>query len=290
MFLLLLLFLFSTRLLTPQPAHAQVPLFYQLNNAYHSDSFGIGFFALPTSAPTPSVLGATTTSNQNGSTNPVSGTFTIAVLGDSMIDTLTPSLPQLRSALKSYYPQADFKLLNYGFGGSNLEYAIYRLSHEYNYLGRQIPSLISQKPDIIVLESFAYNNYGNSQPGLDKQWQELSTIIADIKKALPNTKIVLAATIAPNSTIFGNGIKDVSFSADQKLEKSTTIRRYLDNLIHFAQSQNYPLADAYHPSLLNDNGNPLYINAGDSLHPSGPGGVLFCNIVTKTIFDSQLIN
>src|SRR3972149_830689 len=42
--------------------------------------------------------------------------YTIALIGDSMIDTLGFDLPHLAAALKKLYPTTQFNLLNYGMG------------------------------------------------------------------------------------------------------------------------------------------------------------------------------
>jgi len=295
-FLFLILFLSF-----PRSTSAQIPLFYQLLEAYHPSSLSYSdttsVSSLATILPLTPILSA-----EPAISTPISSQvlgaaiggngkiITIAVLGDSMIDTLTPSLPQLQTALQEYYPTTKFNLLNYGGGGSNIEDGLNRLLNDHEYLGKKIPSLISQKPDIIVVESFAYNNFGNSESGINRHWLDLGAIVHNIKTLLPDTKIVLAATIAPNSIVFGNGIKDSHFTALDKLEKSKTIRLYLQNLVNFATSENYPLADAYQPSLFNDEGYLPFINSGDHLHPSGPGGEFFCDTVAKAIFDHKLID
>jgi len=210
--------------------------------------------------------------------------LTVAVLGDSMVDVLQPDLPQLRAALRKDFPGTDLRLYNFGVGASNLEYASYRLIHDYVYLGKHFPSVLSVKPDILVLESFAYNNFGDSQDGLDKQWLLLGEIITKTKKLSPNTKVILAATIAPNSAVYGDGIDGIDWPSDQKAARAATVKKYLENLINFANSQGYPLADAYHPSTdTKGEGKLVYINAGDHLHPSGPGGELFCQKLAEVI-------
>jgi len=286
---------------------AQIPLIYQLMQAYRPSSLidersVINSPALVTPipsipvvpVPTPKepILGATT--NVNDPLPAIGGgedekIITIGVLGDSMIDTLQPDLPQLAAALKKYYPDKKFNILNYGAGGSNIEYGLFRLKNDYEYLGKKIPSLLSQKPDIIVLESFAYNNFGNSQSGIDRQWLALGAITTTIKESLPKTAILLAATIAPNSIIFANDVPGLHFTALEKVEKTGTIKLYLQNLINFAGSQNFPLANAYNPSLNGQEGNRLYINAGDNIHPSGPGGELFCGLVAKALSDNNMV-
>ena len=238
--------------------------------------------------PNPKVVTAKITKTENYQPAP-SRSYTIAVLGDSMIDVMQPELPQLSSSLKKLYPQHQFKLLNYGVGASNIEYAAERLTSNYTYLEKEFSSLLSQNPDIIIIESFAYNHGENSQSGLDRQWLALAKIIETIKSR-SQAKIVLAAAIGPDENTLCDGIDGINLPPDQKREKAQTIRAYLQNLINFATSQNYPLADAYHSSLdSNGNSRPIYINAGDHLHPSGPGGELLAKKIAEAIFKNNLL-
>lgn len=102
-------------------------------------------------------------------------------------------------------------------------------------------------------------------------------------------KIVLAATIAPDQNTLCDGIPGISLMPDQKQGKAATIKAYLQNLVNFAHSQGYPLADAFHASLdSSGNGKSVYVNAGDHLHPSGPGGELFCQKIADVIWQNKL--
>ena len=237
--------------------------------------------------PQPQVLGAAAT--QEIIEESTTGSSTIAVLGDSMIDVMQPELPQLKNALKNFYPQVQFKLLNYGVGASSLEFGLERLTSNYTYLGKDFPSLLSQNPDIIVIESFAYNHWANNQSGLDRQWLTLAKIVETIKNQ-SQAKIILAAHIGPDETSLCDGIEGLHLLPKQKREKAQNIRAYLQNLINFATSQGYPLADAYHPSLdSNGNGQSIYVNAGDHLHPSGLGGELFAQKIAEAIAKNNLL-
>ena len=278
--ILLLFFLFLT---SAVPASAELPILHQLFFAYLPSS-DYNF-----SLQEGSVLGAQTTSlSTSTQSSTTTKTITIAVLGDSMIDTLGAQIPSLNSALQSLYPNVKFKILNYGLGSSNIESGLIRLTEGYVNKSQQYPSLISNRPDIVVVESFSYNNFGNSQDGINKHWLNLGAITTTLKKELPETKIVLAATIAPNSVSFANGI--LNLTSLEKIERCNTIKLYLQNLINFATSQKFPLADAYHPSLSGNDGHKTYINPADNIHPSPSGATLFSNIVAQTIFDNKLID
>lgn len=304
-FALILLCLFSK----PGVVQAQafVPIELQLKAAYRPLSFqefqSLPVFAeasLPIPAPTKifstgQVLGASTTSPQPelppSQATPTSKTITVALLGDSMIDTLGPDFPRLKDSLLRYYPKDfNFNIVNYGKGSDTIEGGLKRLVEDYEYKSATFPSLISLAPDIIVVESFAYNNFGNTQEGFDRHWLNLGAIVSTIKAKLPNTKIVLHTTIAPNAIVFANGIPGMNFSAVEKLEKTQTIKYYLERTITYAQSQGIILADAYTPSLVGPNGDKLYIDKVDNLHPSTDGKDLIANIIAKTIYDNRLIS
>lgn len=243
-------------------------------------------FAQLLSSPV-SVLGESTESaeliqNNQQSDPDLKAQYTIALLGDSMIDTLGRDLPHLKQALKERYPTISFTLLNYGVGASNIEHGKDRLTNGYTYLGESKPPLLSQNPDIIIIESFAYNHWNNNQSDLDRQWLTIAKIIDTIKQHNPQTKIVLASTIAPYCPTYTNG--SANLAEPYKFIACTTAKAYLKNMVNFATSQNYPLADAYHPSLQSDgNGAPKYINQGDHIHPSDAGKALFAEKVVEAI-------
>lgn len=269
------------------------PLYYQLLEAYHPSSFNPSTPSISIveniPSPTPQVLGIKT--NLPSYLPAVGGegkVVNLVLLGDSMIDTISTDLCQ--KSFQKYFPTSKFNLLKYGYGSTTIESAQKRLTETTNYLGKDNPSILSQNADIILIESFAYNNFGNTQSGIDRHSLTLKKLIDTIKEKTPDTKILLASTIAPNSITFGNGIKNMHFSALEKIEKANTIKLYLQNLINFASKNNLPLADAFHPSLFGQNGSELLISSTDHLHPSSLGAELFCDTVAKSILDNQLIN
>ena len=300
MFFVLLLPIFVF-LIFPSPVKAQIPLFHQLIAAYQPQKHLVSV--------NPQILGTNTIADNTkdqvknlekltplNSTSLSTGTppniggdgpvITIAFLGDSMVQTLDSQI--IEKSLTKYYPGHKFNILNYGLGASDIEYGLFRLKNNYQHQGTDIPSLFSQKPDIIVIESFAYNNFGNTQSGIDRQWLALGAITTDIKNTLPNSKILLTATIAPHSVVFGNG-SQFSFTSLEKIEKTNTIKLYLQNLVNFATSQNFPLANAFTRSLINNQGNLNFISTTDHIHPSSQGATFFADTIASAISRYLLI-
>jgi hypothetical protein len=216
--------------------------------------------------------------------------YTIALLGDSMTDTLGPNIPHLQTKLTVLFPATTFTLLNYGVGGTNIDYGIERLINSYTYLGKTIPSLISQNPDVVVVESFGYNPYPYDSGALEKHWLQMATVVDSLKKSLPGVKIIIAATIAPNSQVFGDGAPGIAFALQDKIERTTVIKQYLDSTVKFARSQQLPLADAYHPSLdARGDGKLIYINGGDHIHYSDAGRAFFAQKIADAIIANHLL-
>lgn len=241
-----------------------------------------------TNPPHQRVAGEATTNVGELEENPNDRIQRIALLGDSMIDTLGRDLPYLRKKLESSYPEKVFMLYNYGHGSTNLDQGCARLTQETTYLTTTYPPIVSMKPQIIVLESFAYNHWSAASHDLDRHWITLARCIDIIKKESPNTRIILAATIAPNAQINGSALQD--FSPENRREWNTTTHAYLQNMLRFAVSEKYPLADAYTPSLdQTGQGHVKYIDTTDHLHPSDAGKILFSETVADTIVKNGMI-
>jgi lysophospholipase L1-like esterase len=243
----------------------------------------------------PAVLG-TTTEQEIPRAEPVievkkaRRNVTIALLGDSMIDTLGPGVPELAQEIASRAAHISPTILNYGVGATNIDYGIQRITNDYEYLGKQIPALASQHPDIVIIESFGYNPYPFDTGALDKHWLALAAAVDSVKKTIPGAQIVIATTVAPDEKRFGDGAAGLAFSAAEKERQARNIRSYLESTIKFAQGQNLPLADAYTDSLdQNGNGREEYINSGDHIHTSEAGRKYFAQKVTEALMAHKLL-
>lgn len=216
--------------------------------------------------------------------------YTIAVLGDSMVDTLGPDVPHLKHRLEQQYSGTKFTLLNYGVGSTNIESGLLRITQDYQYLGVNHPSVASQKPDVVIVESFGYNPFPDAPDPLNRHWLDLAHMVDTIKKYIPDAKIMIAATIAPDANSFGDGIPGFSFDPVSKQELTALIKSYLDNAVRFAQGEHLPFADVYHASLdRNGNGKAGYINTGDHIHPSEAGKAFFARKVSESIQEYHLL-
>ena len=218
--------------------------------------------------------------------------ITVSLVGDSMIDTLGPVGSGLAQRLNAIYPNATFTIINHGVGAENIDSGLRRLTNSYTYLGLGRNSVVSEHPDVVVIESFGYNPFPQADinDALTTHWLRLAAMVDTIHQQLPETKIVIAATIAPNWDVFGDGAPGISFTPEGKHTKVEEIKKYLENTIAFAKSQNIPLADAYHGSLDKDgNGFVRYINPGDHIHYSDSGRAYFSQIVANSIISNRLL-
>lgn len=233
-------------------------------------------------SPTPTAVPVTRKSKKDA--------MSITIVGDSMVDTLGPEVGGLGNKLRVTYPTTTFTIINHGVGAENIDSGLLRLTSGYTYLGSPRPSVVSQKPDVIIIESFGYNPYPFDEGALTKHWLQLAAMVDVIKQQLPETKIMIAATITPNWNVFGDGAPFLNFSAEGKKQKVETIKSYIDNAVKFAQSQKLPLADAFHPTLDSaGNGKLGYINGGDHIHYSDSGRSYMASILANALISNKLL-
>lgn len=247
-------------------------------------------FATPPTTPTPTALPTPNPTGTYHSTQQRS--YTISLLGDSMMDTLGPVGGGLAKKLNTTYPNATFTVINHGVGAENIDSGLRRLTNGYSYLGLGRNAVLSEKPDIIVIESFGYNPYPlpDLQDALTKHWLKLAEIVDVIRRELPETRIVIAVTIAPNWDVFGDGAPGLSFDPEGKRMKVEEIKKYLESTIAFAKSQGLPLANAFTTSVdANGNGKLSYINPGDHIHYSDAGRSLMAQKIADAIIANKLL-
>lgn len=211
----------------------------------------------------------------------------IALLGDSLVDTLffAGEFWELRNMLEKTKPENRVQLLNYGVGTTDVELGLYRLTHDYEYKerGRFLPSLVSQNPDIIIVESFAYNHWTDSRADLDRYISTHQKIL-DTLTNTDTAKVFLLSPIAPNKEIYTKGIPVLGWSEERRLREYETTKMYLEKFIEYARSTDKPLVDCYHASQKDGDGDPKYISNVDFLHNSAYGRQLNAEMIYKMSF------
>ena len=175
----------------------------------------------------------------------------IAALGDSMTESLGESFSELFEILSKLYPDMDFKFFNYGVGGTRAGYGLWRLTHEYEYNTKTWPSLVSLEPDMVLLESFAYNNASDGiyADGL-KHFTEMHMQIVETLHEKTSAKIIFVATIAPDIKHFLEGNMNFIYTPESVLRRMAEDRiKYLKEGLRIAGNLDLPIANVYQTCL-----------------------------------------
>ena len=206
--------------------------------------------------------------------------YTIAIFGDSMVDTMGERLEYLQKILDSKYPQAKFNLYNYGIGGQNVEQGLARFEISLLNRKRLYPPIPSLVPDVLIIGSFAYNPF--STHDRNRHYMLLKDLINKAKKVSPN--VYLLAEIAPLKTGFGKGKNGVNMEEHIALEQALHIIEQLDDVINLSKAQNIPLINVYYESRVDGSyGNPEFVNKDDGIHPSVAGQLFTAELIAINI-------
>lgn len=222
----------------------------------------------PSQEPTPEPTAALTKSY-------VKNSYSIAVYGDSMVDTMGERLEYLEHSLKRLYPSVSFTLYNYGKGSENVEMGLERWNSPLDYQDRHYPSIAEVRPDIIIMGSFAYNPFSPYER--DRHWVGLTRLIETAKSVTPN--VYMLAEIAPLRNNFGKGPQGVNWDEQTAHTHSGHIIEQLENAVGLTRTLNVPLIDVFHAS----SGNASYVNSSDGIHPSVAGHEFTADIIANTI-------
>ncbi|KKS80270.1 MAG: hypothetical protein UV54_C0011G0002 [Candidatus Beckwithbacteria bacterium GW2011_GWA2_43_10] len=206
------------------------------------------------------------------------GEYRIAILGDSMVDTAGTGFFGLEKRLNDYYSQTDVKIFNYGAGATDLEYGLFRLTNDYQYLGKTVPALLKVEPDIVIVESMAYNHWSDTKEDLDRQWLTMGKIVDTIKKDSA-AEVVFLTTIAPNTKVYAKNIDGLNLTEEDRLNRVKTVRMYIKNMINFSGSQGVPLINIYQASLGAGGEGKLKYISEDGLHLSEQGHKLTAEMI-----------
>lgn len=228
--------------------------------------------AIPTPSPSPS---------QRASLKLLKSSYTIAIFGDSMVDTMGENLEYLQKSLKAKYPQTSFNLYNYGMGGQNVAQGLERFGSAFSYQSRSYPPITQIKADVIIVGSFAYNPFASH----DKQRHQeiLARLVSEAKAT--GAQVYLLAEIAPLKVGFGVGPSGINWPAELANMQAEHIVEQLENVFFLSKSLNVPFISAYSLSKSTDSkfGMKVYVNGSDGIHPSVQGHVLMSNLIAASL-------
>ena len=239
--------------------------------------------AVATSAILSSTPELTSSPSPTTTTLPEKSSYSIAIFGDSMVDTMGEHLEYLRDTLVNKYPQTKFNLYNYGIGGQNVQEGLARFESPFTNRERQYPALPVLNPDILIIGSFAYNAF--STHDRNRHYTLLKELVNKSKTL--SSQIYLMAEIAPLKIGFGKGKNGVNMQENIAYEQAIHIIEQLDNAVNLSISEDVPLINAYYESRIDGKfGDPYYVNPDDGIHPSVAGHSLTAEtIVLKTKLD-----
>ncbi len=211
----------------------------------------------------------------------IEGAYKIAIVGDSMVETMGDSLEYLQEPLKEKYPNAKFVFYNYGHGSENVESAVNRLDAPFSRLNRNYPALSDLKPDVLVVASYAYNPLVPYSK--DNHWAGLVELVTKANQITDNLYILVE--IAPLEKGFGEGVGGVNWPVDVANEHAGHIVELLQNGLGVAETMKVPLINVYSHSKLKDSsfGDPKYVDAHDGIHPSVEGQKLTARAIAEVV-------
>ncbi|MDP2632787.1 MAG: GDSL-type esterase/lipase family protein [Candidatus Curtissbacteria bacterium] len=236
----------------------------------------------PSPSPTPTPV--ETPTNPSPSPTPIpklsKSTYSIAIFGDSMVDTMGENLEYLDASLKARYPQTNFKLYNYGIGGQNVADGLARFDQPFTYQTRNFPSISQVKPDIMIIASFAYNPFPTHDR--DRHWLTLTDLVNRAKNT--GSTVYMLAEIAPLKTGFGKGPGGINWPEDIASTHASHIIEQLQNAVNLSKNLGIPAIDAFDKSKVSGNwGDSTLVSSHDGIHPSQEGHMFTADLIATII-------
>ena len=207
--------------------------------------------------------------------------YKIAIVGDSMIETMGDNLDYLATALKQKYPDTEFEMYNYGVGSENVLEGSDRLVKSFAHGKRNYPPITDVKPDVIIVGSWAYNPPAEYDKNV--HWNYLAGIINKSKEI--SKKVYVLAEVAPLEDDFGKGPKGVNWPAELVAFHIQKIVELMQNARHLPNALDVGLIDVYSQTTQDNSpyGKNEYVDTSDHIHPSVLGHTITAETIRDTI-------
>lgn len=207
--------------------------------------------------------------------------YSIAIYGDSMVDTMGERLEYLEHELLERYPETSFRLYNYGVGSQNIHDGLERWNKPLRHMDRSYPAITELKPDIIIVGSFAYNVLVPHDR--NAHWLGYTELVQRAQRQ--SSQVYMLAEIAPMRRGFGFGPNGVNWEPSTAWSHTEKIIEQLENVLGLSRTLQVPLIDAYTPSLQEGakEGKRELVNPSDNIHPSVEGHKFIAKIIADVI-------
>src|SRR5260221_157754 len=222
-------------------------------------------------------------------------TYTIVMIGDSMTAALGPHGGGLSDYMNSLYkkdPKDPQRIIIDNYAKSS---NILAVNEELNWtttIGQYtFGPLLSENFDLILVESYGYNPLSQFgvEKGLQEQNKALGKLMATLITTHPKAIIVFVATISPNKENYAKATQPNYSPTDRAILAQERIV-YIKNHIEYAKSHTIPLINVYQDSLTpNGDGNMIYINPNDDIHPSFAGIDFIDKEIGNFIYNNNIL-
>lgn len=267
-------------------------LFFAISSKYHPSISKISITQKPPTPPTPTPFVFKSYTPPKIAKKQV---YKIVMIGDSMTAALGPHGGGLSEYMNSLYkktPQDPQRIIidNYA-KSSNILAVNDQLTKKTTVSEYTFGPLLSDDFDLILVESYGYNPLSQFgiQGGIKQQNLALDNLMKTLITTHPHAAIVFVATISPNRENYAkltqpnNSAQDRAKLADERIT-------YIKNHIQYATSHNIPLINIYQKSLTpNEDGNMIYVNPTDDIHPSFMGIDFIGKEIGNFIYNNKIL-
>ncbi len=125
----------------------------------------------------------------------------ILLYGDSMTEYLHRPPRMLTEALQALQPDQAYEISNWAIGGTRAELVLYRLLYEFWHGRERMLPLTQSRPDILVIESCAFNNANDQQEGINNFKHIWDQIIKVCRDHAPQARLITYLTIGSSPTV-----------------------------------------------------------------------------------------
>ena len=210
----------------------------------------------------------------------------ITLIGDSMTQSLE-NFTELTKILNKKLNDTKIDIINHGVGGTRIGYGIYRVTHNYIYNGINKNCISFDNPDIILLESFAYNNRSDDKYGLESYKKNVIDMISTLQDTM-NSKIIMYSTISPDYDNFLKNVPNfINTSKDVLKHMAKQVDWYMEIFKKIADEKHIPFVDIFNISKKIKKNESIasryFINQNDGIHPSKFGMEFIAKYLSKEI-------